>query len=129
MRPDRMDIQQTLLSAMVAPEDLGCGDFVAVLHEIVELPSFYWRDSAPAERHEPVRMRVLPSASGTPLKIKAICLPFVFVKSPLGQGETIDIRRSQLVRLDPRYGQTVWKSLKKGRATPAPTPASQTCSD
>jgi hypothetical protein len=107
------------LAAVVAPEDLCCGDYVAVLNEVAELPSFFWCDTPTSERHEPVRMRCLPSKGGAPLKIKAICLPFVFVKSPSGKGETLDIRRTQLARLDKRYGKTVWKALgKQPRAAP-----------
>jgi hypothetical protein len=51
--------------------------------------------------------------SGTPLRIKSICLPFVFVKNPRGQVQTLDIRQVQLVRLDSDYAGDVWKELQK----------------
>jgi hypothetical protein len=67
-------------------------DYVAVLKEIIEVPSFHWFDTALCKRDELVRMQCIPTGSGVPLKIKAVCLPFVFVKQPLGQCETIDVR-------------------------------------
>jgi len=103
----------TSIAAPVAPEDLMRGDCVAVLNEVVEFPSFFWCDSVLSERHELVRMRCLPANSGTPLKVKAICLPFVFVKSPIGEYEAIDIRQVQLVRLKKHYAKTVWKNIRK----------------
>jgi hypothetical protein len=104
----------TSIAASIAPEDLQRGNFVAVLSELVEFPSFFWCDSLPGNRTELVRVRFLPTSS-MPLKIEAICLPFVFVKSPLGQRETLDIRRVQLVQLEKRYAKTVWKQLRKQR--------------
>ncbi len=103
----------TSIAASVAPEDLRCGDCVAVLNEVVEFPSFFWCDSVLSERDELVRVRCRPSGAGMPLKIKAICLPFLFVKLPLGQCEMIDIRQVQLVRLKDPYAKTVWKGIRK----------------
>jgi hypothetical protein len=103
----------TSMSALVAPEDLRCGDYVAVLNEIVEFPTFLWSLSVPGERDELVRIRFVPTGSGLPLRIKAICLPFVFVTSPLGQGQSIDVRQVQLVRLKEGYAKTVRRSLRK----------------
>ena len=103
----------TSLAASVAPEDLKCGDYVAVLKEIIEVPSFHWFDITPCKRDELVRMQCIPTGSGVPLKINAVCLPFVFVKQPLGQCETIDVRRVQLVRLNEQYARKVRKRLRK----------------
>ncbi|MCA9025748.1 MAG: hypothetical protein KDA86_11105 [Planctomycetaceae bacterium] len=100
------------LAATVAPEDLQCGEFVAVLNDIVEMPSFLMRDFD-VSPEETVRVRYCSDQAGTPLKIKAICLPFVFVKSAYGHQQTIDIRQSQLVRLDQRYARKVWKKLRR----------------
>ena len=105
----------TSVAASVAPEDLRCGDFVGILSEVLEFPSFYWCDSVSSERDELVRVRYIPKHGGTPLKIKAICLPFVYVKSPGGQLQVIDVRQVQLVRLTRRYGKAVWKDLQQQR--------------
>lgn len=108
-------IDEAALAASVAPEDLRCGDFVAVLNEVVEFPSFFWCDWESGDRDEPVRVRCAPAEPGTPWKIKTICLPFVFVKSPMGLYQTIDVRQVHLVRLTKRYAGTVWKTLRKCR--------------
>lgn len=102
------------LAATVAGEDLRCGDYVAILSEVYEFPSFLWcGDAALLPPHEPVRMKLLSRTNGAPLKVKAICLPFLFVKSAKDEYETLDVRRQQLVRLDRRYAETVYKSTRK----------------
>jgi hypothetical protein len=103
----------TLTAASVAPEDLKRGTFVAILNEVYEFPSFLWCDCVPAERDELVRLRCLPAQDGVPLRIKSLCLPFVFVKSPFGHYHTIDVRKVQLVRLKECYAKTVWKALRR----------------
>ncbi|MBX7166831.1 MAG: hypothetical protein K1X74_10910 [Pirellulales bacterium] len=105
----------SFLAASIAPEDLRRGDFVAVLSEIVELPSFLWNDTWPSGRDELVRLRCLPAEGRIPQKVKAVCLPFVFVKLPCGKFQTIDIRLTKLVRLEEEYARTVWKAMKPRR--------------
>lgn len=98
----------------VAGDDLRCGDFVCALNETVEYPSFFWcSDSHVVAPNEPVRVRWRGSEGGIPLKVKAICLPFVFVKSPWRKHEVLDVRQCDLVRLSPKYARPVWKRLKK----------------
>jgi len=116
MKTDSLDIEKTSLAALVAHEDLRIGDFVGVLYEIVEYPSFFWCDPVSSDLEKMVRIRCYAEEGGTPLKIKAICLPFVYVKSPEGSSQTIDVRQVQLVRLDKRYSKTVWKDLRKKRS-------------
>ena len=98
----------------LAAEDLRCGDFVGILHETVEVPSYHWTcDGHLLPPDELVRIVYRPTEGGTPLKVKAICLPFVFVKHPSGQHQTLDFRRLQLVRLSEPYARLVWKILAK----------------
>lgn len=104
--------EESTMAATVAPEDLRRGDYVAVLSEIVEVPSFFWTESLACARAEVVRVRRLPTEDRAPLKVKAICLPFVFVKQHAGQFQTLDVRLASLVRLDEQYAKTVWKSLR-----------------
>lgn len=99
---------RTALATILAPEDLRCGDYIAVLDEFVDVPAWLWCDSsldAPISR----RIRCRAGDAGVPLRVKAICLPFVFVKSALRRSMTLDVRHFQLVRLDPHYARTVWK--------------------
>lgn len=105
--------ETTSVAASVAPEDLQRGDFVAILHEVAEYPSFFWMDAVPCERDAMVRVRCLPADSGQPLKVKAICLPFLFVESPRRRLRTLDVRQVQLARLTRRYAKTVWTAFRK----------------
>jgi hypothetical protein len=98
------------VASTVAPEDLNCGDYVAVLNIVCEVPSFMWCGES-LSPDEPVRIK-FQSGTGTPLKIKAICLPFVFVKFPNGTTQTLDIRRTQFVRLNSDYAKVVWDEMK-----------------
>jgi hypothetical protein len=116
MKRESQSTCDSFVARSLASEDLRCGDFVAILHEIVEWPSFFWScDSHVLPPDEPVRMVARSSEGGTPLKVKAICLPFVFVKKPCGQHRTLDVRQHRLVRLTAEYAQPVWKTLSKGR--------------
>jgi len=105
---------ETGLAASVAPEDLCCGDYVAILSVIYEYPSFLWCwDSARLSPDEPVRVECTDGHTGTPLKIKAICLPFVFVKDPAGKHRALDIRLCRLGRLSRKFARHVWKTLRR----------------
>ena len=104
----------TALAATFAPEDLRCGEYVAVLNEVFEVPPWLWCD-APFSSEEPVRVKYCASDAGMPLKVKAICLPFVFAKAADGGRQTVDVRQVQLVRLDCGYARTVWKALRANR--------------
>ncbi|QEG39254.1 hypothetical protein [Roseimaritima ulvae] len=104
----------TNVAARVAGEDIQPGDYVTVLNEIVELPSYLWGCSGgtlPAD--ELVRLRYMPSDAGQPYKVVAVCLPFVYTERPKGGTNTFDTRQNQLVRLDRETGRTVWKRLRK----------------
>ncbi len=101
------------VAATVAGEDLACGDYVAMLNETFELPSFLWDCCGVSlPPHEPVRLKLITDDAGQPLKVLAVCLPFVYVKTPNGKTETIDTRRIQLVRLDSRCAKVVRKELR-----------------
>ena len=111
------DRRGSSIAATVAPEDLRRGDFIAVLSEIIELPSFLWTETLSSGQSELVRIRHLPTEDRAPLKIKAICLPFVFVKQPSGQFQTLDVRLASLVRLEKGYAKAVWKTLRPQQPT------------
>jgi hypothetical protein len=95
------------LSRIVAPEDLRIGDCIAILSAAEEIVS-YGCDCSQAML--PVRI-VWMCGSGDPLRVEAICLPFVLVVSPSGEHSTLDIRRSRLVRLSARYASAAFKRL------------------
>jgi hypothetical protein len=109
--------RESYVSRSLPAEDLRCGDFVAILHEIVEWPSFFWCCADPQllPPDEPVRLVTRASDAGTPLKVKAISLPFVFVKRPCGGHLALDVRHHRLVRLSESYAREVWKTMSKRR--------------
>ena len=104
------------LAATTAPEDLRPGEYIAVLNETWEYPSFLWSgDSGLSAPDEPIRIRWRPRPAGVPLKVQAVCLPFVFLEDPQGQFRTADIRQTEFVRLHRDYARLVWKSLRRQR--------------
>jgi len=101
---------------MKAPEDLHVGDYVTVLRAVYDLPSFLWCSETigqPAE--QPIRYQCIPDDSGTPLKVRAVCLPFVHVRHPCGRHETLDVRRHTLGGLNKQYAQEVVRTLQRKR--------------
>lgn len=104
----------TTVAARIAGEDIAKGDYVTILSEIIELPSFLWScSSVSLPIDEPVRTRYLPRAAGEPHKVVTVCLPFVYAKRPRGNLIAFDTRQQQLVRLDRRNGRSLWKQLRK----------------
>lgn len=88
----------------LAPEDIRRGDFVALLDEEIEIPSFWWHtDAALLPPDLPVRLRLIPRDEAVPLKVRQVCLPFVLAKHPVGNTRTLDVRRMRLARLDRHY--------------------------
>lgn len=87
---------------------------MAILNEIDEFPSFMWCcDPQVMPLNEPVRVVHAARDAGIPLKVKAICLPFVFTKTPAGEYRTLDVRQCVFVRLSSSYATWVWKRLQK----------------
>lgn len=101
------------LARPLAPEDICPGQHVAVLRVTYEVPSFVWDccDSF-GDRSELVRLSMLPDHTGEPLKVKAVCLPFVWGRTSSGQEGALDIRRVQLARVDEPYARAARKAAK-----------------
>ena len=80
------------LAATVSSEDIACGDFVAIFHETIDVPSYLWdgcSNSLPPD--EMVRLKLIPSEAGLPIEgDRDLPLPFVYAKSP-GGVVTVDI--------------------------------------
>jgi hypothetical protein len=104
----------TTVAARIAGEDSQRGDYITVLNETFEIPSFLWYcTSSTLPPDEPERSRYMSREAGQPLKVIAVCLPFVYAKRPTGNLYTFDTRRHQLVRLAPECGRSVWKAMRK----------------
>lgn len=105
---------ETTVASTLAGEDVARGDFVALLNSVCELPSYLWNScDALLPADELVRLKFIPSEAGTPLKVFAICLPFIYATTAEGMTETIDLRQSQIVRLDRASAKKVWRQLKQ----------------
>jgi hypothetical protein len=105
---------------VLAPEDVRAGDYVALLHVVYELPSFFWCGGVGTIRpEEPVRIPFVPNNGGVPLRVRSICLPFILVKAPSGQLRNLDVRRYRLARLDRAHARAAWKARKKRRRSRA----------
>jgi len=103
----------TTVASRIAGEDIAKGDYVTVLSEIIELPSFLWACSSMSlPLDEPVRTRYLPRAAGEPHKVVSVCLPFVYAKRSTGNLIAFDTRQQQLVRLAPGNGRSLWKKMR-----------------
>jgi hypothetical protein len=101
------------VATTIAGEDLACGDYIALLNETVGFPSFLWDGcGSTLSPYELVRIKMIPDTAGYPLRVIAICLPFVYAKTPGGETMTIDMRRTQLVKLPRKGAKRVWKELR-----------------
>src|SRR5262245_31309621 len=101
----------TTVAATVAGEDVHCGDYVTVMNETCDVPSYMW-DQAMLPAGELVRLKLIPSEAGVPLKVFAVCLPFVYARTTTDDVCMLDLRRQQIVRLDRSAAKEVWSALK-----------------
>ena len=92
----------------VAAEDLRSGDWISVLSETQEDPAWlYDRDGL--SRDTVVRVQYLHSA-GTPLRVEAICLPFVLTRTVSRVTRVLDVRLCEFGRLSKEYVRR-WKKM------------------
>jgi hypothetical protein len=102
------------LARSLAAEDIRLGDVIAVLDAVYEFPSFLWNgEFSGLAPDEPVRVRLRSRQAGRPLKVRAICLPYVLVETPAGRRRTVDVRQCRLVRLGDAYARKAWKQFAK----------------
>ena len=104
------------MAKSLAPEEICAGDYVAVLHAVYQYPALIWcDDDALTARDEIIRLKLVPEDSGEPLLVKSVCLPFVLVEDSSGRSLPLDVRRSQLAKLDPAYAKAARGSKKSKR--------------
>lgn len=101
------------MAKAIAPEDLRRGDYVAVTSETIEFPAFLLCGEAWNSPDGMLRSEALPVDAGVPLKVREICLPFVMVRRPAGEYDTLDVRRCRLARLDRGFATASWKALER----------------
>lgn len=104
---------QTFLARPIAPEDIRPGAYIAVLKVTIEVIPQNCVDAARRGPCALKRFSMLPWDQAGPLKVKGVCLPFVLVKTPSGDVQTLDVRRLQLARLPKRYARAAYEMLGK----------------
>lgn len=110
----------TTIARRLAPEDIRKDMFVAVLTITHEFVPFFCESTAAFERGEPYRMTFLPDEQESqPLKVIAVCLPFVFVKDAHRRHRTLDVRRHRLGQISESFGRKCFKAAKANRSKEA----------
>ena len=114
MRTTSEPLMQPSLAQCVAGEDLQIGEYITCLTTTGEYLSCLWDTcghTLPPD--EVVRVRYIPPRAGQPLKIVGICLPFVYVQgAKIKTVEVLDLRMTQVVRLDRECAKEIWKLSK-----------------
>lgn len=120
MKTDTTINSECSLARPLGAEDIRRGQYVSVLDEFQEWPSFLWNSfgEEATPQNSLVRVRVKPAGAGIPLKVRALCLPFVHVQTPDRQSEILDLRKVQLVLLAEDYAKSVLKGMGKNREDP-----------
>ena len=120
MNKNSEEIEQSKDMTLVrplAPEDIRRGTHVAVLYFVLEYLPFGC-DEAWQQPMKPRRVEVLPGPeSGTPLRVREVCLPYILVEHPDGKHRTIDVRRYRLGLLSERVAEKAFKRLAAAHAT------------
>ncbi len=102
------------VARMLAPEEIRQGDFVSIMNEVIELPSFLWcGESLPTPAETPVRFTRCAADAGAAYRVMSVCIPFVALKSAEGAVRTVDLRREQVARLSAEYAKRLWGELRK----------------
>lgn len=108
--------QDATTCRLLAPEDVSVGDYVTQMESVCEIPSFYWAcDVALPSPEQPVRFVHTPQESGTPARVRSVCLPFVYVKLATGCSATWDLRQCRIARMASAHARVIWKELKPQR--------------
>ncbi len=108
--------QETNIARTLAPEDIRPGSYVAALHLIEEIMPCVWAiDDVDYRKVQPIRVRCLPYENQEPMKVKAVCLPFVMVKLPDGSHRSLDVRQHQLAEISRAYGKASFKAHRVKR--------------
>jgi hypothetical protein len=112
-RTDIVMPSKSNIARAVAPEDIRPGAYVTILHVIDEfLPPILCPDDASWRSVQPLRVRWLPCDDPAPMKVKSVCLPFVFVRMPDGMHRSLDVRRHLLAEVSRDYGRSVFDATR-----------------
>ncbi len=109
-----MGLDENNLTRPIAPEDLRVGDYVGVLTYVLQSEPCCPDDWMFGRVVEAARTPVyLP----TPVvgRVRALCLPFVLVRSPSKGRRLLDVRLVTFGRLDAEFGRAVFDAATADR--------------
>ncbi len=98
----------------VRADDVCVGDYVVVMHESYDFVSMACFSDADSTKVE--RVTVLPNETKPPVRIEAVCVPFLMVKAVGGKRTMVDMRRVQLGQVSSRFGRSVFAALRPKRS-------------
>lgn len=109
----------TLTRRIRSPEDIQIGDHVVKTHKRYQLVPCNVERSVTGEAVEPIILYGWPFDAGEPMKVLAVCLPFVMVKTTYDTREAIDTRQDVLMKVSKTYAKAAKpqpeKKKKKGK--------------
>jgi hypothetical protein len=99
---------------LLAADDVASGEFVVVMSEIAQFPSFYWcSEGILSSRAEMISLSYIPEEAGRPLLVIDVCVPFLLVEDVAGIRRILDVRRTRVARVPEKFALKVKKSLAK----------------
>ena len=112
----------TLTRRIRSPEDIQIGDYVVRTHRRYQLVPCNVERSVTGEAIEPIILYAWPYDAGEPLKVRAVCLPFVMTENQYGSREAVDTRQDVLMKVSKAYAKAAKpepekkkKKKKKGK--------------
>lgn len=98
-------------SRVIGPEDVREGQYITVTHTMYEFLS----DRCAPEYDQEVtatRVTLINGDAGQPLKVVAVCLPFVLTRNTAGLLCSLDLRQHHIAKLTKGYGRKAFKKKK-----------------
>lgn len=96
--------------------------FVSVLNITQKLLPFFWASMSATDLADgrPCRLTCLPSEEQSqPLKVVAVCLPFVFLKEAHRHHHTPDVRHCRAAQVSSEFGKAFFEAARaQGPAAP-----------
>lgn len=86
-----------------SPEDLRVGEFFTITHTLIELLPDTLEPKVGGGEVDLVRATCMPHDAGVPMKVIAVCLPFVIAEYANHHRVVVDTRRHALVKVDAGY--------------------------
>ena len=96
------------LARPIAPEDLAPGIFINILHDVEESYPLFASCEPAAPPPRVTTYVSIPQWATGPLRVLAVCLPFVLVEFDCGMKRQLDVRRASLVRVPDEYGRAAF---------------------